>query len=235
MNIALIGDYQPDVTAHRAIPLALAANADGRALNPVWISSNDVDIDALSGFDGICCVPFSPYQNSSNVFSAIGYARENAVPFPGTCAGYQHAVVECARNVLALQDADSIEDNPACKMPLISSLQCGLYDQSESINIGDTSIVGGLYAEARVSEAYHCGFGVNAEYLPLFEHSAMRFSGFDDAGDPRIFEVHGHPFFIGTAFQPERSGLEGKAHPLISAFLKAADQGDKGQVGTDGA
>ncbi|MFT5741567.1 MAG: CTP synthase (UTP-ammonia lyase) [Gammaproteobacteria bacterium] len=224
MNIALIGDYQPDVTAHRAIPLALAANADGRVLNHVWIPSNDVDVDALPGFDGIWCVPFSPYQNRLNVMLAIRYAREHNVPCLGTCAGYQHAVLEFARNVLALAEADSVEDNPTCTLPLISSLRCRLYDQSEAINIDPASIVGGLYGQARIAEAYHCGFGVNPEYLSLFEHSAMRFSGFDDAGDPRIFELEGHPFFVGTAFQPERSGLEGKAHPLIGAFIKAMDQ-----------
>lgn len=231
MKIALLGDYQPEVTAHQAVPLALdlAAAALRLEMEFDWIRSDEIDLKKLPEYDAVWCVPFSPYQDRDAVLALIKQVREGNQPFLGTCAGYQHAVLEFARNQLGHSDADSVEDHPDCKMPLLSALTCRLTDESDAINIQPESIAGSLYGIERVAETYHCGYGLNRQYLPLFVGSAMRFSGFDDDDDPCVFEVIDKPFYVGTAFQPERSALNGVAHPLIVGFMNAAQHYSTGQ------
>ncbi|MEM7563708.1 MAG: hypothetical protein AAF353_11755 [Pseudomonadota bacterium] len=224
MKIALVGDYGDTVVAHQAIPVALelAARALSLHVEYEWLHSTQVEIGSLCEFDGIWCVPYSPYQNANNIIATIYHARSSNIPYLGTCAGFQHAVLEFARNALGQSQAESIEDNPHTAMPLINALQCKLYDKSESIFIQSDSLAAQIFQSSETFEAYHCGFGVNAEYLALFDNTALKFSGHDSEGDPRILEIPEHRFFVATAFQPERSALGQMTHPLILAFLSAA-------------
>lgn len=223
MNIALVGDYQESVPAHKAIPLALQMAADqlSASVEFTWVDSTDVSQDSLSAYSGLWCVPASPYENTENVLQAINYARENDMPFLGTCGGYQHAALEFARNALAYREADNAEINPEASMPLISGLSCKLYDEQASINLLEDSFVASLYGTTTISEEYFCGYGVNRDYLTLFDNTDMKFSGFDEEGDPRALEITRNRFFVGTAFQPERSAFKNIAHPVIIAFLKS--------------
>ena len=225
MKIALIGDYHAEVTAHQAIPLAidLAAGALSLQVGYDWIASTEAAGLDASAYSAIWCVPYSPYADPQSVIETIRYARESDLPFLGTCAGFQHALIEYARNVLGYTAAASLEDDPQTEMPLITALGCRLYDESDAIDILAQSRVGGLYRGARVVEQYHCGFGFNPEYRSLFDAGDMIFSGFDSAGEPRILEIPAHRYFIATAFQPERAALAGETHPLIVEFLRAAE------------
>ncbi len=229
IKIALIGDYDDAVVAHQAIPQAidLAARALTVTVDQVWIRSAELDLLKLPEFAALWCVPRSPYENPDAVIAAIKFARENDTPFLGTCAGYQHAVLEYARNGLGFASAESSEDNPETRMPVITALSCSLYDQGDSINIDLSSRAGQIYQTERVVEEYHCGFGVNQDFLQIFEKSELKFSGHDDNGEPRICEIPNHRFFIGTAFQPERSVFKQMVHPLINAFLTAAHKASK--------
>ena len=224
MKILLIGDYDQAVVAHQAIPCAinLSAQALATAVEQIWVRTAELNPQTLAEFDALWCVPFSPYEKPEVVIAAIKFARENDIPFLGTCAGYQHAVIETARNLPGFESAASLEDDPDTPMPVIAPLVCKLYDQAEAINIERGSGAGDIYQAERVMEEYHCGFGVNRDFVQVFENSQLRFSGHDDNGDPRICEIPGHRFFIGTAFQPERSALKHRVHPLITAFLMAA-------------
>src|SRR5450432_689777 len=101
--IGLIGDYSESVPAHRAIPIALrdAAKTSAIAVELEWIPTEQVTSGApLSRFNGLWCVPASPYRSTDGALLAIRHARERAIPFLGTCGGFQHAIVEYARNVL---------------------------------------------------------------------------------------------------------------------------------------
>ena len=225
MKIGLIGDYQESVTAHRAIPLALELAAEDLQV-PVdfnWLHSEEIDVDSLNDYAALWCVPASPYKNTENVLSAIRFARMQNVPFLGTCGGYQHAALEYARNVLGYKEAENAEINPHTSMPLISGLSCKLYDEEAGVRLLEGSAISRIYGVETISEEYFCGFGVNREYLQIFADSDMMFSGFDEDGDPRTLEISQNTFFVGTAFQPERSALKGLTHPLISALLKSVD------------
>jgi len=195
--IGLFGDYDESVTAHRAIPLAIAAAA--KALNLSvdfrWIHSEEIDVSGLGEYSAIWCVPASPYKNTQNVLRVIEFARLHNIPFLGTCGG-----------------------------PLISGLSCKLYDASSTILLDEDSGIYEIYGKREISEDYFCGYGVNREYLDIYDNSELTFSGFDEDGDPRTLEIAKHKFFFGTAFQPERSALKGNgvSHPLITAYLSAA-------------
>jgi len=223
LTIGLIGDYSDEVIAHVAIPKAIQISAAQLQINinTIWISTNEISLEKLQLLDAVWCVPASPYENMDNALMAIKYARENKLPYLGTCGGYQHAALEFAQNVLDYPQAGNSEVDPDTEMPLISSLVCKLVEKTDVIHLKEDSIVQQIYQKYKIEEDYHCSFGVNPEYLSIFENSKMTFVGHDDLGDPRVFELTDHPFFIGSAYQPERSANRNKEHPLITAFLRS--------------
>jgi CTP synthase (UTP-ammonia lyase) len=134
-RVALVGDYDESVIAHQAIPeaLRLAARAE-QSIGSVWIhtaSIRDAAAD-LAGFDGIWCVPASPYASIEGALDAIRYARESRRPFLGTCGGFQHAVIEYARNVCGLRDASHAETHPTAPALVVSPLSCLLVEKRKS-------------------------------------------------------------------------------------------------------
>ena len=229
LRVGLVGDYSDRVTAHRAIPPALqiAAGVLECAVEEKWLPTDELaesgSID-LSQFDGIWCVPASPYRSFDGAMRAVGYAREHAVPFLGTCGGFQHAVIEYARHVLGHAEADHSELNPDAAVQLFAPLSCSMVEVDARIALAPGSRIADIYGCPSVVERYHCNFGMNTTYASWFERGALRISGVDDEGCPRAVELNNHPFYIGTAFQPERSSLIGQAHPLIVAFVGALSQ-----------
>ena len=227
IRVGLIGDYNGDVPAHQAIPLALAlaARLNGeQIIEPVWLSTSTLATDGvqrLAGFAGLWCVPASPYASMEGALTAIRYARQNHVPFLGTCGGFQHALLEYARNVLGLTEADHAESNPSASLPLIARLACSLVEQEDRIFLQEGSRTRRIYGVAEIKEPYRCSFGLNPRHEAAFDDGGLRFTGRDLGGEVRVFELAEHPFFIGTLFQPERSALRGQAHPLISAYVRA--------------
>jgi len=224
IQIALIGDYNESVTAHQAIPSAieLAASALNIEVSYEWVSTESVDVGRLSQFHAIWCIPASPYHHREGALAAIQFARRNNLPFLGTCGGYQHAALEYARNVLGFDKAENAEEVADAEMPLISGLVCKLVEKTDSIIIDPESLAGRLYQTDRVTEHYHCSFGINPDYQFIFDDTGLQFTGRDEASEPRILEIPQHRFFLGTAFQPERSALRNEVHPLVVGFLQAA-------------
>jgi CTP synthase (UTP-ammonia lyase) len=224
LHIALVGDYSETVTAHIAIPkaLELTSNFLNVNLEPHWLATETItDEKILEPFTAIWCVPASPYKSMQGALTAIRFARENQIPFLGTCGGYQHALLEFAHNVLNLKEADHAESNPDTVMPLVAPLSCALVETAASVTIKEGSRLAEIYKDSEVTEMYRCRYGLNPQYVSLFEHSGLAISVVDENNEPRAFELNDHPFFIGVGFQPERSGLKNEAHPLITAFVKA--------------
>jgi CTP synthase (UTP-ammonia lyase) len=223
-RLALIGDYNPEVVAHRAITLALelARKNTGRACEWNWIGT-DTLTDAprqLDGYDGVWCVPASPYRNMEGALAAIRFAREDKRPFLGTCGGFQHALIEFARHVAGVVGAEHAETNATARDLVVTPLACSLVGQQGDITFTPGSQLHAIFNGQPAREGYHCNYGPNPAYRARFESTGLRFTGFDSAGQIRAMELPGHPFFIGTLFQPERSALEGRRHPLIEAFVR---------------
>lgn len=224
-TLALIGDYHPDVVAHRAIPLALslAAKSTGVPLTWDWIGTDTITDPPrqLAGYHGVWCVPASPYKSMAGALLAIRHARENKLPFLGTCGGFQHALIEFARNVIGATAADHAETNPAASDLVVTPLACSLVGQQGAVTFIPGSQLHQLFHGQPAQEEYHCNYGPNPKYRGRFEAAGLRFTGFDSEGQIRALELPTHPFFIGTLFQPERSALTGQLHPLIRNFLCA--------------
>jgi CTP synthase (UTP-ammonia lyase) len=226
VRIGLIGDFNPDVLAHIAIPqaLTLAARKIECSVETEWLPTPLLEKDTaerLAAFDGLWIVPASPYESMEGALLAIRFARERGVPFLGTCGGFQHALIEYARNVLNLAEADHAETNPESTLPLIAPLACALVEATDTIILQPGSRIAAIYGKSEISEKYHCSFGLNPRYTTLFEASGLRITGFDKSGEARVFDLAGHPFYIGTLFQPERSAFNDVAHPLIVAYMQA--------------
>jgi CTP synthase (UTP-ammonia lyase) len=223
----LIGDFDLTVTAHRAIPeaLRLAAQNTGRDLEPSWVHTATLGRDVvpqLGAFAGLWCVPASPYANTEGALAAIRFAREAGRPFLGTCGGFQHALLEFARTVLQLSQAEHAETHPEAALTLISPLACTLVEQSGTIAFQEGSRLRAIYGVPEAEEQYHCRYGLNPGYEKLLDNTALRICGRDRSGEVRAVELTGHPFFIATLFQPERAALQGRAHPLVTAFFAAS-------------
>jgi CTP synthase (UTP-ammonia lyase) len=228
-RIALIGDYNPSVIAHAAIPpaLELAAKSLRIVVQPEWVHTSSLSgtdaIQSLRQYHGIWCVPASPYANTEGALAAISLARTEPIPFLGTCGGFQHALLEYFRNALGVADAVHAELNPEAEHPLISRLSCPLVEVTGAIRLSPGSLAHKLYGTDQAEEGFHCNYGFNPEFTEsLREREDLQIEATDDSGEIRIVRLTNHPFFVATLFQPERSSFRGVVHPLIHGFLAAA-------------
>lgn len=224
-RVAIVGDRSPSIRAHARIPgiIDALAERDQLVLDVYWIPSQDAqDEAALRGFDAIWLAPGSPYRSEAGAITAARVAREQDIPFLGTCGGFQHAVLEFARNVCGLANARHAENEPDAEDPLIVPLACSLVGHEGPVLIEPGSLAERVLGAERTVERYHCSFGPNPAYLDLLRAHGLRFSGTDETGEVKIAELPGHPFFLLTLFQPELAGDGSQAHPVIRAFATAA-------------
>ena len=163
--------------------------------------------------------PGSPYKDLEKTLSAIRYARENLLPCFGTCGGFQHIVIEYARNVLGFKDAHHAEYDPYASTLFISSLTCSLVGREMSLTFAPGSKVAQIYGALQATENYYCNFGVNPEVAPLLKKGPMQVVGSDKEGEIRILELRDHPFFVATLFVPQACPLADRPHPLVTAFI----------------
>lgn len=224
IRIALIGDHDPEVTAHQAIPVALgmAAEHSGQDIQFQWLATDRINAATpLNDFDGFWCVPASPYRDMDGALRAIRFAREQQRPFLGTCGGFQHAVLEFARNVLGWSDAEHGETSPEATRALLTPLTCSLVEAVDSIHLVEGSLIAKAYENAEIREGYRCRYGVNPEFERELLKQQLHAVGHDSAGDLRAVELKDHPFFVATLFQPERAALHGTLPPLVRALIEA--------------
>jgi CTP synthase (UTP-ammonia lyase) len=222
-RIALVGDFNPDVLAHRAISecFALARQASPDSVIPEWVATDTIvpgDETSLQQFTGIWCTPASPYRSTEGALWAIQYARTHAVPFLGTCGGFQHALLEFARNVLGFAQAAHAELDPDASLPLLDRLQCPLLEKSQPVTITNPTFQR-FYGASSGLEGFHCSYGLNPAYEKIFAGTALEIVARSSDGQARACMLKGHPFFLGTQFQPERRALQGSLHTLVQAFF----------------
>ncbi|MGW0878191.1 CTP synthase C-terminal region-related (seleno)protein [Streptomyces sp. NPDC002671] len=223
-TIALVGDRSPNVVSHTRIPLLLDALAerDRLVLDAYWIPSEDAEAEgAVRGFDAVWVPPGSPYRSEAGVLAAVRTAREEGIPFLGTCAGFQHALLEYARNVCGLTRAAHAENDPGAEDPLIEALACSLVGHEAAVVLEPGSLAESVIGSARTVERYFCAYGP-ARHLDTLSAHGLRFSGHDEDGQVRVAELPGHPFFLATLFQPELAGDGSRPHPVVRALARAA-------------
>jgi CTP synthase (UTP-ammonia lyase) len=225
--IGIIGDYNPDSHSHQATNSALQHAADHLHLTiaiewlPTPLLIHDTDTQ-LRRFDALWCAPGSPYQSMDGALRGIRFAREQGWPFIGTCGGFQHVVLEYARNVLGFIDAAHAESDPDASTLFISALACSLVGKTLQIQLDPSSRVFTMYQRAVVQEQYYCQFGLNPLYQATIHEGGLRVVGVDADREARIVELPDHPFFVATLFVPPLTSTPEQPHPLIVAYLQAA-------------
>ena len=225
-TLAIVGERNPAIRAHQGIEASLAAfRRDGAAeLEFRWIGTAAITpataAELFRDVTGIWCAPGSPYADTAGALRAIRHARESGKAFLGTCGGFQHALMDFAQNVLG-REAVHQELEPDARQPLIMKLSCSLVGAKGRVIATDATRFAGLLGGPESIEEFHCNYGFNGDLAGVFGDSALAFVAHDELGQVRAFRLDGHPFFVGTLFQPERRALTGTIHPLVQAFLQA--------------
>jgi CTP synthase (UTP-ammonia lyase) len=226
-RVAVVGDFDPTMYTHRAIDEALDHVRELRehALEWKWIATSALATEPdqhLALIDAIWLAPGSPYASLDGALAAVRCARQNGIPFLGVCGGFQHAILEFARNVAGLPDADHAESNPDASTPVIAPLACSLVGKAAPVFLDPTCRTAAIYGRWRIVERYHCSYGLNPSYRAAIQRAGMNIVGEDDQGDVRAVELPGHPFYIATLFQPQLESAPGRPAPLVRAFVDAA-------------
>lgn len=226
-RIGILGDFNPSNPTHTATNAAIFHSAAqlGSAVDSHWIATDEATLSVLEDLQGVWVAPASPYRDMQRVIDAIRYAREQDVPCLGTCAGFQHMVLEYARNVLHFEDAADAEYDPYASELYISRLACSLVGRRMRLSFAAGSVVAKAYGSLDAIEEYYCNFGVNPEKVGVLRNSPLRITGSDDEGEVRVVELPSHRFFVGTLFVPQTRSTANHPHGLVNAFVKAVARG----------
>lgn len=183
-SIALVGEYSPTFQPHVAIGSAIehSRSALGVDFDDIWVSTENIDESLFERFSGIWVAPGSPYKNMDKALWAIRYARENRVPCLGTCGGFQHLIIEYARNVLGFEDAQHAEYDPYASNLFVSQLACSLAGREMELTFSPGSQVAAIYEAISATEQYYCNFGVNPDYVSLLRSGPLKITGSDSEG-----------------------------------------------------
>jgi CTP synthase (UTP-ammonia lyase) len=223
-RIALVGDRSPRVQAHQRIPSILRwAAPDPDAVDPYWIPTAEVAaVPGLHTFDGIWLVPAGePYLDQEGALLAADVARTAGVPFLGTCAGFQHAAMAYARATLGA-DPVTAESEPGHPDPVIAPLACALVGEEATVIVRAGTLAAELLGEGPRTERFFCRFGIPPVWGERLQSTGLVASGTAEDGTVRMLEIPGHPFFVGSLFQPELSSDRAWVHPLVRGFVAAA-------------
>lgn len=238
VDIAVVGKYMQLQDAYKSIYEALSHGgiANDARVNIKRIDSEDIERHGaeklLSGVKGVLVPGGFGTRGVEGKTKAIHFARENKLPFFGICLGMQCAVIEFARNVLGLNDANSTEFNKETKNPVI----CLLEEQQKIKDLGGTMRLGAypckikknslafnLYANSIIHERHRHRYELNNKYRAALEEKGLIVSGVYPKFDlAEIIELKGHPFFIAVQFHPEFQSKPDSAHPIFREFVKAS-------------
>ncbi|MBD0832678.1 CTP synthase [Aestuariibaculum sediminum] len=238
ITIGLIGKYVELQDSYKSILEAFihagAANevkVNVESVHSEYINKDNVDLK-LGHLDGILVAPGFGERGIEGKIDAVQYVRENNVPYFGICLGMQMAVIEFARNVLGLKDADSTEMNANTSNPVIDLMedQKTITDKGGTMRLGAWdcdlklgSTVRDIYKSEHISERHRHRYEFNSKYKEAIETAGMKATGLNpDTGLVEIVEIPEHPWFVGVQYHPEYKSTVANPHPLFVAFVKAA-------------
>ena len=245
ISVALVGKYVDLPDAYLSVTEALRAGgfANSAKVNIKWVPSDDCESEAgaksaLAGIDAICVPGGFGVRGIEGKVGALKFARENKIPTLGLCLGLQCMVIEGARNLAGIKDANSAEFAPDTKDPVIATMASqeavlrGEQDMGGTMRLGlyaaslqDGSIVQNLYKLNSVEERHRHRYEVNNSYRPKLEAAGLVFSGTSPDGNLVEFvelPESVHPFYVGTQAHPEFKSRPTRPHPLFVGLVKAA-------------
>ncbi len=246
LTIALVGKYVQLNDAYLSVVESLghAAASQRCGINLRWVNAEDVETQGAKKFLHDVAAVVVPggfvTRGVNGKVKAIQYARENKLPFLGLCLGMQCAVLDWARNVAKLDEANSSEFNDTTPHPVIHLLpeQEDVVDRGGTMRLGlypcrvaPDTLASDLYQDQVIYERHRHRYEFNNAYRTLFLETDYRVSGTSPDGRlVEMVEYRNHPFFIACQFHPEFLSRPNKPHPLFKGLIMAALNGEQGQV-----
>lgn len=224
-KIALLGDFNPAYSTHHALndSIRQVTKLFADEIQFDWIGTDIFNCKTAftNLYKGLWIAPGSPYKDMQQVLDAIKYVRTNSIPTLGNCGGFQHMIIEFARNVCGITLADHEETNPGSPDLLIEKLSCSLVEQQEQLTICDTnSLLFNIIQQEQLTGKYFCSYGLNKSYVDQLTSNGLKITALSSDDEVRAFEINNHPFFIGTLFQPALTSTADEPNPIITAFVK---------------
>ncbi len=246
VTVALVGKYLDIGDSYKSLTEALrhAGIQTNSNVKVKFVDAEEVDSEGeylLHDADAIIVPGGFGKRGTEGKVKTVTYARENDVPYLGICLGMQIAMIEYARNVLHLENANSTEFDPNSPHPVIAlvtewrDLQGAVNSRSEGEDMGGTlrlgaqlaylseqSLVRDLYGSNEIQERHRHRYEFNNHYLKEYETAGMSFSGRSDDGLVEVVELPNHIWFIGCQYHPEFSSTPRKGHPLFTSLIEVA-------------
>jgi CTP synthase len=246
VSIAVVGKYVEYEDSYKSLKEALlhGGAAHGLKVNIHWIEAEGVQGPdwerQLDGYDAILVPGGFGKRGIDGMLNAIRYARERLVPYFGICLGMQTLVIEFARNVAGLEDANSTEFNPGTPHRVIFKLRelKGVDELGGTMRLGswackltEGSFAQKAYGTREIQERHRHRYEFNREYEEQLRAAGLRITGETPDGTyVEICEIAGHPWFLGCQFHPEFKSKPMEPHPLFAAFIGAAYEHQKRRV-----
>ena len=252
VKIAMVGKYMELLDAYKSLIEALkhAGIHEQIKVDIDFIDSEQIElhgIDRLQGADAILVPGGFGHRGVEGKIQTVQYARENKVPYLGICLGMQVAVIEFARNVAKMADANSSEFNEKTTHPVIGLItewvdaEGKTNQRTEASDLGGTMRLGkqlshlepdtkvaAIYDDLEVHERHRHRYEVNNKLLPALQDAGLKVSGWStDKSLVEVIEMPDHPWFVACQFHPEFTSTPRKGHPLFSAFVLAAHKASK--------
>ncbi len=238
VTIGLVGKYTGGPDAYLSVVEALrhGSQANGVRSELRWIPAEEMDglfsDSHVADLDGVLVPGGFGVRGMEGKIRAAAHARTNGIPFLGLCLGLQTAVIEFARNVLHLPEANSSEFNPRTVHPVIDLMehQQDVSDKGGTMRLGtypaklaEGSLVRQLYGQELIYERHRHRYEVNNRYRPQLERAGLMLSGLSpDERLVEFIELPSHPYFVGTQAHPELKSRPLEPHPLFTGFIAAA-------------
>jgi CTP synthase len=246
VTIAIVGKYVTLLDSYKSLIEALHHGGIANKTKVIlrWIDAEKLetsDLHELNDANGILVPGGFGERGTEGKIRAIQYARENKIPYFGICFGMQMAVIEAARNLAGLKDANTSEIKPNGKQNIVGLMTewvkgNELETRQANDNLGGTMRLGAypcavksgslaekIYATPSISERHRHRYEVNIAYKDQLEQCGVVFSGLSpDANLPEMIERKDHPWFMGVQFHPELKSKPFEPHPLFKSFIKAA-------------
>ena len=245
VKIAIVGKYVELPDAYLSVTEALnhAGVANDAAVKIEWVNAEKIEDPAtdlhevFAGVKGILVPGGFGDRGVKGKICAIEYARTNKIPFLGLCLGMQCAVIEFARNVAGLADADSTEFSPETTHPVIALMdsQLDVVDKGGTMRLGAYpckikagTLTHACYGEENISERHRHRFEFNNKYREMFAEKGLVIAGtLPDDSLVEIIELKDHPWFVASQFHPELKSRPTNPHPLFVGFVNAAINAEK--------
>jgi CTP synthase (UTP-ammonia lyase) len=220
-RIALVGDEHESYPSHRE--LNAVRSMLGEDVETRWVPTDGDQVRDLSAFHGIWLVPGSPYADDAAAYTAVTWAREQGVPFLGTCGGLQHAVIEYFRNVLHVTDASHAESDGLSDGNVIRAFACSLQGEERVVRPIEGTRFARLVGGQSFVGMHYCSYGPGPDEIARLVAGGMVVEATADDAGAEVLELPAHPFYVLTLFQPQIGALAGKPlHPLLAEFVRCA-------------